>query len=147
MIQVLEEESQLVIFSLDDTIYGIDVKDVREITELREITAVPGSSYFVEGVTNLRGQVTKVIDLRKRFGMEEVERNKDGRIIIVEPDGMPVGIIVDNVMEVMRLGKGSIESSVDLAYDSTSNYIEGIAKLEDGTLMIVIDIEQIVTGI
>ncbi|MDY6932360.1 MAG: chemotaxis protein CheW [Halobacteriota archaeon] len=147
MVQVLEEESQLVIFSLDDTIYGIDVKAVREITELREITAVPGSSYFVEGVTNLRGQVTKVIDLRKRFEMEEVERNKDGRIIIVEPDGMPVGIIVDNVIEVMRLGKGAIESSVDLADDSTSNYVEGIAKLEDGTLMIVIDIEQIVTGI
>ena len=82
MVQVLEEESQLVIFSLDDTIYGIDVKAVREITELREITAVPGSSYFEEGVTNLRGQVTKVIDLRKRFEMEEVERKKDWRIIM-----------------------------------------------------------------
>ncbi len=147
MVQVLEEESQLVVFSLNNTIYGIDVKHVREITELREITEVPGASFFVEGVTNLRGQVTKVIDLRKRFEMEAVERNKDGRIIIVEPNGLPIGMIVDNVMEVMRLGKGAIESSIDLTDDSTSSYIEGIAKLDDGTLMIVIDIEQVIMGI
>jgi len=147
MVQVQEEESQLVVFSLNNTFYGVDVKQVREITELRKITAIPGSSFFVEGVTNLRGQVTKVIDLRKRFGLDEAEKTKDNRIIIVEPKGIPIGMIVDNVMEVMRLGKGAIESSIDLTDDSTSSYIEGIAKLEDGTLMIVIDIEQIIMGV
>ncbi|MDY6966781.1 MAG: chemotaxis protein CheW [Halobacteriota archaeon] len=144
--QVLTTESQLAIFTLGETIYGVDVSQVREITELRDITAVPGSPYFVEGVTNLRGQVTTVIDLKKRFGLEEKKQDKDSRIIIVEPDGIPMGLIVDSVTEVLRLQTDAIESTPDLTDDSVTDYIKGIAKLADGALMIVVDIEQVVNG-
>ncbi|MDY6965011.1 MAG: chemotaxis protein CheW [Halobacteriota archaeon] len=144
--QVLATESQLVVFTLGDTMYGVDVNQVREITELREITTVPGSPYFVEGVTNLRGQVTTVIDLKKRFGLEEKERDKESRIIIVESDGIPMGMIVDSVTEVLRLPTDDIESTPDMTDESVTDYIQGIAKLDDGTLMIVVDLERVLTA-
>ena len=143
MVQALAEETQLVVFTLCDTLYGVDVSQVREITELREITAVPGSSSFVEGVTNLRGQVTTVMDLRKRFGLDSKDLDKEGRIIIVESDGVPIGMIVDSVTEVLRIPTEDIESTPDLTDDKTTDYIKGIAKLDDGTLMIVVDLERV----
>ena len=144
MVQVLAEETQLVVFTLCDTLYGVDVSQVREITELRDITAVPGSPYYVEGVTNLRGQVTTVIDLKKRFGLEETERDKESRIIIVESDeGVPTGMIVDSVTEVLRIPTDAI-GAVDLSEgDQNTDYIKGVAKLDDGDLMIVVDLRTL----
>ena len=146
MEEISVTEAQLVVFTLGDTLYGADVTQIREITEMLDITEIPGSSYFVEGVTNLRGQVTTVIDLRKRFGLEEKKRDKESRIIIAEPNGTPIGMIVDNVLEVMRISSNEIESTPELSDNSNANYIKGIAKLNDGTLMIVVDIEIIITG-
>ena len=143
MEQALEGETQLVVFTLVDSLYGVDVSQVREITELRDITPVPGSPYFVEGVTNLRGQVTTVIDLKKRFDLEEGERNKDCRIIIMESDGIPIGMIVDSVTEVLRLPTGDIECTPEMTDDASTDYIKGIAKLDDGALMIVVDLERV----
>ncbi|MDY6864682.1 MAG: chemotaxis protein CheW [Halobacteriota archaeon] len=143
MEQVLANESQLVVFTLGTTMYGVDVNQVREITELRDITPVPGSPYFVEGVTNLRGQVTTVIDLKKRFNLEEKENDKETRIIIVESDGVPMGMVVDSVTEVLRLPTDEIETTPDMTDESVTDYIQGIAKLSDGTLMIVVDLERV----
>jgi len=143
MEQVLANESQLVVFTLGTTLYGVDVSQVREITELRDITAVPGSPYFVEGVTNLRGQVTTVIDLKKRFNLDKKENDKETRIIIVESDGIPMGMVVDSVTEVLRLPTDEIETTPDMSDDSVTDYIQGIAKLSDGTLMIVVDLEKV----
>ena len=143
MEQVLANESQLVVFTLGTTLYGVDVSQVREITELRDITSVPGSPYFVEGVTNLRGQVTTVIDLKKRFNLDEKENDKETRIIIVESDGIPMGMVVDSVTEVLRLPTEDIETTPDMTDESVTDYIQGIAKLSDGTLMIVVDLERV----
>ncbi|MDY6959161.1 MAG: chemotaxis protein CheW [Halobacteriota archaeon] len=143
MEQVLANESQLVVFTLGTTMYGVDVNQVREITELRDITPVPGSPYFVEGVTNLRGQVTTVIDLKKRFNLEEKENDKETRIIIVESDGVPMGMVVDSVTEVLRLPTDEIETTPDMTDESVTDYIQGIAKLSDATLMIVVDLERV----
>lgn len=144
MEQALTGETQLVVFTLGDSLYGVDVSQVREITELRDITSIPGSPYFVEGVTNLRGQVTTVIDLKKRFSLEEKERNKDGRIIIVESkEGVPIGMIVDAVTEVLRLPTDDIECTQEMTDDVSTDYIQGIAKLDDGALMIVVDLERV----
>ncbi|MDY6930528.1 MAG: chemotaxis protein CheW [Halobacteriota archaeon] len=143
MEQVLANESQLVVFTLGSTMYGVDVNQVREITELRDITPVPGSPYFVEGVTNLRGQVTTVIDLKKRFNLDEKENDKETRIIIVESEGVPMGMVVDSVTEVLRLPTDEIETTPDMTDESVTDYIQGIAKLSDGTLMIVVDLERV----
>ncbi|MCK4458166.1 MAG: purine-binding chemotaxis protein CheW, partial [Methanosarcinales archaeon] len=93
------DEAILVVFTLDDGLYGVKVDQVREITSMRDTTPVPNAPYFVDGVTNLRGQVTTVTDLRRRFGLDAVDRNDNTRIIIVEPEGVPIGMVVDSVSE------------------------------------------------
>ena len=85
-------ERQLVIFDLADEHYGVDIATVDSIIRMQAITAVPRSPEFVEGVTNLRGVVLPVIDLCTRFGLEKTEETKSTRIIVVEKDGLTIGV-------------------------------------------------------
>jgi len=141
----------LLIFTLADGLYGVNVSQVREITSMRETTPVPNSPYYVDGVTNLRGQVTTVTDLRKRFGLDEKERDDNTRIIIVEPEGVPIGMVVDSVSEVLRISTKEIEPVPDLVVESDgggidSDYVKGVGKLGDGKLLILLDLEKVLTA-
>jgi len=142
------QEVQLVVFSLNGSLYGVDVRQVREITLMGQITPVPGAPYFVDGVTNLRGQVTTVIDLKKRFGLgEKGGDGKERRMIIVESKGHPVGMIVDSVTEVLRLESNAVEGTPDVLESSIdTRYIRGIGKLDDGGLLLIVDLEEILSG-
>ena len=141
----------MLIFTLADGLYGVNVSQVREITSMRETTPVPNSPYYVDGVTNLRGQVTTVTDLRKRFGLDEKERDDNTRIIIVEPEGVPIGMVVDSVSEVLRISTKEIEPVPDLVVESDgggidSDYVKGVGKLGDGKLLILLDLEKVLTA-
>jgi len=145
------DEAILVIFTLADGLYGVNVSQVREITSMRETTPVPNSPYYVNGVTNLRGQVTTVTDLRKRFGLDEKERDDNTRIIIVEPEGVPIGMVVDSVSEVLRMPAKEIEPVPDLVVESNgsgidSDYVKGVGKLGDGRLLILLDLEKVLAA-
>src|SRR3972149_7918170 len=102
-------ENQLVVFDLANEHYGVDIAAVEGIIKMQAITAVPRAPAFVEGGTNLRGKVLPVIDLRKRFGLPGGDASKDTRIVVVEMNGATVGIVVDGVSEVLRVGPESIE--------------------------------------
>lgn len=145
------DEAILVVFTLADGLYGVNVSQVREITSMRETTPVPNSPYYVDGVTNLRGQVTTVTDLRKRFGLDEKERDDNTRIIIVEPEGVPIGMVVDSVSEVLRMPAKEIEPVPDLVVESNSSgidsdYVKGVGKLDDGRLLILLDLEKVLAA-
>ena len=145
------DEAILVVFTLADGLYGVNVSQVREITSMRETTPVPNSPYYVDGVTNLRGQVTTVTDLRKRFGLDEKERDDNTRIIIVEPEGVPIGMVVDSVSEVLRMPAKEIEPVPDLVVESNgsgidSDYVKGVGKLGDGRLLILLDLEKVLAA-
>jgi len=145
------DEAILVVFTLADGLYGVNVSQVREITSMRETTPVPNSPYYVNGVTNLRGQVTTVTDLRKRFGLDEKERDDNTRIIIVEPEGVPIGMVVDSVSEVLRMPAKEIEPVPDLVVESNgsgidSDYVKGVGKLGDGRLLILLDLEKVLAA-
>jgi len=81
---IKQDELQLVVFDLSDEGYGVDISAVREIIRLQEITQVPRTPEFVEGVINLRGKVIPVIDLRKRFGLTVEAESQDNRIVVVD---------------------------------------------------------------
>ena len=145
------DEAILVVFTLADGLYGVNVSQVREITSMRETTPVPNSPYYVDGVTNLRGQVTTVTDLRKRFGLDEKERDDNTRIIIVEPEGVPIGMVVDSVSEVLRMPAKEIEPVPDLVVESNgsgidSDYVKGVGKLDDEKLLILLDLEKVLAA-
>lgn len=139
-----EQELQLVIFRLAKEEYGLPITKVQEINRLVPITKLPQTPSFMEGIINLRGRIIPVVDLRKRFQLAATGHDDDTRIIIVEVNGQTVGIIVDAVNEVVRLGTASIEPPPP-AFVLDARYIHGVGKL-DGRLLILLDIDKILTA-
>ena len=138
-------ERQLVVFRLADEDYGLNIETVREIIRLQAVTYVPDSPDFVEGLINLRGSVTPVVELRKRFGVELTEATPQTRIVVVDIGGENIGIIVDEVSEVLRISEDAIEPTSAVITTEDSYYIEGIAKLGD-RLLILLDLDRVLSG-
>lgn len=137
-------EVQLVVFRLGAEEYGVPITQVQEIIHLTTPTRMPGAPAFVEGVINLRGKVIPVIDLKKRFALETAEYTDDARIVVVEIAGHTVGVIVDEVSEVLRLPKSSIDPPPAIIAGITAEYLWGVGKLQD-RLLILVDLEKILT--
>ncbi len=133
---------QLVSFNIGDEEFAVDILRVQEIIRIVEITKVPKSPPFVEGVINLRGKVIPIIDLRKRFNLEERKTTKETRIIVVDIDGKVIGLIVDSVSEVLRLPSDTIEPPPPIVAGIESEYIKGVGKLDD-RLLILLDLNKI----
>lgn len=135
------QEEQLVLFRLADEYYGLDIGCVREIIVWQPVTRVPRTPPFIEGVINLRGQIIPVIDLRRRFGLPETERDRSSRIVVVEIASVVTGLVVDAVSEVIRLPTSAIEPPSEvLAVDAA--FIRGIART-DQRLIILLNAERI----
>ena len=139
--QKREEMLQLVSFKLGEEEFGVDIMQVQEIIRMQNITAVPNAPEFVEGVINLRGRVIPIVDLRKRFGLEEKSHDKATRIIVVKVDDLTVGLIVDEVSEVLRIPVDTVEPPPPIVAGVESEYIKGVGKLED-RLLILLDLSK-----
>jgi Chemotaxis signal transduction protein len=137
-------ENQIVIFQLGSEFFGADIAKVESIIKIQSITQLPHAPSFVEGVTNLRGKVLPVIDLRKRFGLPAQETDKNSRIIVVSVDQIEVGMIVDEVSEVLTVPEGAVESAPAIATTVDSSFIKGIAKIEE-RLVILLDLTQVLS--
>ena len=140
----LNEEQQLVVFDLVRESYGVDIGKVSEIIRMQEITRVPRTPSYVEGVINLRGKIIPVIDLRKMFGLAVGELNKENRTVVVDIGGQNIGIIVDAVTEVLRISSDSVEPPSSVITSTESDYLLGIAKLED-KMIILLDLDRVLT--
>jgi len=138
-----EDLLQLVGFKLGDEEYAIDVLKIQEIIRLVEITSVPRTDSFVLGVMNLRGKVIPVIDLRVRFNLDRTDFNKLTRIIVVKFDSEHVGFVVDEVTEVIRINKNSVEPTPPLVGSIGQEYILGICKHNE-RLIILLDIDWVI---
>jgi purine-binding chemotaxis protein CheW len=134
---------QLVTFGLGNEQYAVDILKVQEINRMKEITKVPNAPSYVEGVINLRGKVMTVVDLRKRFGLSTKENNAHSRIMIMDIQGITVGLVVDAVSEVLRIQANIVEPTPPLATEGGSEFIIGIAKLEN-RLIILLDIDRLI---
>jgi purine-binding chemotaxis protein CheW len=137
-------EQQLVVFELANEQYGLDISTVEGIIKMQAITKMPQALMFVEGVTNLRGTVVPVIDLRKRFGLQALEHNRDTRIVVVFMNKTKIGMIVDGVSEVLRIPEESIEPTPPMVSSVNSAYIRGIAKLEN-RLVTLLDLTKVLS--
>ncbi len=133
---------QFVIYQLAGEQFGVDIAAVESIIKMQEIAAVPQAPEFVEGVTNLRGEVLPVIDLRKRFEIPAADDSEEERIVVVEIDGQNVGMIVDAVTEVLTLDEDAIEAPSALVIGSSVDFITGIAKVDD-QLVTIIDLRMV----
>lgn len=138
MADISHDEMQVVIFQLNDQTYGIDITAVMEIIRMEEITKLPRTPEFIEGIINLRGTVIAVLDLRKRFGLPTQEVTSDSRIIIVQVADVTFGMIVDAVQEVLRVPTSTIEPAPPMVGGVDAAYLQGIALLEE-RLIILLD--------
>ncbi len=137
-----DREVQLVIFQLGREEFAVEVIQVREIIRMQDITRMPKAPSFVEGIINLRGQIIAVLDLAQRLNLEAAERGSETRIIVVEAGDVKVGMIVDSVSEVMRIGEEEVEPSPALAADVEAVYLKGVVKQEN-RLIILLDLTRI----
>jgi len=137
-------EQQLVVFTLGNESYAVDINTVKEIIQLQPVTRLPGTPPSVEGVINLRGSVIPIVDLRKRFEMDQVNRSKDSRIVVVSCGNSSVGVIVDSVAQVLRIPRESIEPASNVFSEEQVEYLLGIVKLTN-RLIILLDMDRILT--
>lgn len=145
----MADELHLVTFKVGTELFGVPISAVQEIVRVPAIAHIPQSPDFVKGVMNLRGRVITVVDMHKRMGhadgLSESEFARKARILVVEVEGRLVGVIVDEVAEVLRLASDQVEGAPPMVAGIGNQYIKGVGKLKDD-LLILIDIERILTA-
>jgi len=141
------QEGKFLTFSLANEEYGISILKVREIIGMMPIRTVPQTPGFVKGVINLRGKVIPVVDLRLKFGMEELDYTERTSIIVVDVKGpgedfVRIGIVVDFVSEVANIKGEEVEDTPTFGAQLNTEYILGMAKIGKG-VKILLDIDRI----
>ena len=129
-------------FQLDNEEYGVEILKVREINGLLDITKVPQTPDFVEGVINLRGKVIPVIDLRAKFGLSRAQYNEKTCIIVVDVGTLEMGIMVDRVSEVLDIAGEDIEDAPSFGVSVDTDFILGMGKAND-RVTILLDIAKV----
>lgn len=137
-------EEQVVVLELAGEAYGVEIGRVQEIIRMQPVTRVPNGPPCFEGVTNLRGRVIPVLDLRKRFGLEPTPPTRRSRIVVAELGQHTVGLVVDAVSEVLRVPASAVEPPSALVTTADSAYLRGVAKLDE-RLVLLLDLARILT--
>ncbi|MBP3339041.1 MAG: purine-binding chemotaxis protein CheW [Lachnospiraceae bacterium] len=132
------DTTQYIVVKMGVEQYGIDIKYVDNIVRMQKITRVPKAQKWFDGVINLRGEIIPVMNLRRKFELEEVENTDKTRIIVLKPDNQgSIGVIVDRVKEVVTLGSESIEKAQTDMKDEKSKYISSVGKQGDELITIL----------
>jgi purine-binding chemotaxis protein CheW len=140
------EEDQYLVFTAQSQECGFQAMRVQEISQVLPVSHVPNAPPYIEGIMNLRGRIASVINFRKKFGFEPKEHDEDTRVIVVEMDNYPIGIIVDSVEEVVKIPDNSVQSLPESTSTAESReYITGIGML-DKRLIILLDLDKVLTG-
>lgn len=133
---------QLVSFRLGEAEYGVEITKVREIILLDQITRLPQTPEYIRGLINLRSTVIPILDLRLRFGLPPQAPTDETRIMVINVGTKTLGIIVDEVSEVLRIAPDQIAPPPAAVTGPGREYLTGLAKLDRG-LLILLDIEKI----
>ncbi len=128
---------QLVSFLLEDVEYGVDILSVHEILRYPELTRLPNTPEFIKGVINLRGNVIPVVDVRIRFGLTVSDITDLTRVIVVETGEKLVGLLVDNVHQVVRIPESSVDPPSELIEGVSEQFIMGIGRLKNRLIVIL----------
>lgn len=142
-IALVKDTTQYIKIKMGEEMYGIDIKHIDNIVRMQHITRVPKVPAYIKGVINLRGEVIPVFSLRLKMNMQEVEETKKFRIIIIKLDGSYVGLIVDEVREVVTLQNDLVEKVYRDPSEPTQNFLLGVGKDGDN-LISLLDVNEVV---
>ncbi|MDD3289479.1 MAG: chemotaxis protein CheW [Eubacteriales bacterium] len=143
----MEEDTQkgkFLIFPLGGEDYAIEIKCITEIIGIQPITQVPELPVYVKGIINLRGKIIPVMDVRVRFRMPPVEYNDRTCIIVIEEKDLSVGLIVDNVSEVLSVADEDIVPPPEIKKDGENRYVQAIIKVDDA-VKLILDCERLIS--
>lgn len=141
--QMANNLDQFIGFQLEEQEFGIGITDVDEIIPPEEITNLPGTEDFIEGMINLRGEIIIIVDLRKRLGFE-VSPLSETRIMVVDLERAKVGFIVDDASEVIKIDPEKITAPSGGVAGIKDEYLDGIARLEE-RLVILLDLDKLLS--
>lgn len=139
-------KNQYVVFNLCGEEYGVDIQNVQEITEYKDPISVPNAPNFIEGVINLRGNVTPIVSLKKRFNLVEQKKVNEDRIIIINIREKLVGFMVDDVSQVLTLDEKQIENPPEIIIQNTHQYITRIGKI-DKKIILILNLVKVLTEV
>ena len=135
---------QLVTFQLGEELYGVDIMDVKEIVRVQDVRPIPNAPYYVEGIINLRGEIIPIMNLHKRFHIQQAAASSedllsedDGGFIILDIEGNKIGIIIDRVARVVSVERGEIKPPPQMFSGIGTEYIQGVVRQELGYLIIL----------
>ncbi|GAB1481663.1 chemotaxis protein CheW [Treponema sp.] len=137
---------QLVTFQLGEEQYGIDIMDVKEIVRVQDVRPIPNAPSYVEGIFNLRSEIIPIINLHRRFHLKKPVLGDDDELlsgfIIIDLDGMKLGVIIDRVARVVTVEVEKIQAPPQMLSGIGAEYIQGVVHQEQGYL-IILDIRKL----
>jgi purine-binding chemotaxis protein CheW len=140
------DSRQLVTFQLGEELYGVNIMDVKEIVRVQTIRAIPNAPTYVEGIFNLRSEIIPIINLHKRFHIRKLVTSEEDELlsgfIILDIDGMKLGIIIDRISRVVTIEKEDIQPPPQMFSGIGAEYIQGVVRQESGYL-IILDIRDL----
>lgn len=138
-------EKQYVVFNLNKEEFGIEIMKVKEIIPYKETTSIPNTPDFIEGVINYRGNVVPIINLKKRFNLDDAQITDDTRIIVINLEDKEIGFIVDQASQTLRLDENEIDSTPDVIKEVDKRFISGVGKIDENRLLILLDLYNVLT--
>ena len=135
-------ELHLVTFTLDREAYGVPVHRVREVIRVGEMTRVPQAPEHVRGVTNLRGRILPVVELRSRLGLSPAVLTPRSRIVVTEAHGRVLGLLVDAVLQVTRIPADTVQPAPDDVMTPQADWLAGVARRPD-RLLILLELDAV----
>jgi len=137
----MSESNQLVTFQLGEELYGVNIMDVKEIVRVQNVRAIPNAPIYVEGIFHLRSEIIPIINLHKRFHLKKAMIAEEDELlsafIILNIDGMKLGIIIDKVSRVVTIDKESVQPPPQMVSGIGAEYIKGVVRQESGYLIIL----------
>lgn len=138
-------DREFLVFSLGEEEYAIDILKVQEIRGYENVTRIANAPEFIKGVTNLRGVIVPIVDLRIKFRLSKAIYDEQTVVIVVNIAGRVVGIVVDRVSDVMTLNDEQIKPAPEFGVNLPLDYISGLGSLEK-RMLVLVDIEKLLTS-
>lgn len=136
---------EFLIFTLGDEEYGVDILKVQEIRGYDQVTRIANTPSFIKGVTNLRGVIVPIVDLRIKFAQQEVDYDDNTVVIVLNLGQRVVGIVVDGVSDVLSLTVDQIRPAPEFAVTLSTEYLTGLGSLGE-RMLILVDIEKLLSS-
>ncbi|MBC8199648.1 MAG: purine-binding chemotaxis protein CheW [Desulfobacteraceae bacterium] len=136
--------TQHVVFSINQQLFGIEIFKIKEVLNYRKITPLPQVEGFIKGIINVRGAIIPVFDLREKFNFPAMEYTRFHVIIVVEISGRIMGVIVDEISDVLEILQEEFQTTENLPSNLQREYLKGVGKKQD-EMIILLDMDRLLS--